>query len=95
MKTVDNMCTVFADGHRASTIILRGKPDSVYIDCYCGKKECVGVWFTKAPPNWNSTEWEKLRQAIMLFLEYGADVSTATPADLDERNDSRAEKSRA
>lgn len=63
-------CRDFKDGHRVVKIMLRGKPDSVYVDCSCGEEGCIGVWFSKPPLGWNPVGWSSVMAAIDVFLEY-------------------------
>lgn len=58
------------NGHRADNIMFRSKPDSVYVECNCGETECIGVWFSKAPLNWDPEGWDNLLKSINAFLDY-------------------------
>lgn len=55
--------------HRASSIEYRGKADSVYITCWCGKVEFAALWYETAPKGWSRRQWPKLIEAVRLYLE--------------------------
>jgi len=63
-------CRHFEGGHRIAKIMLRGKPDSVYVDCSCGEGECIGVWFSQPPAGWSPVGWDSAMAAVRAILEY-------------------------
>lgn len=54
--------------HRVSQIEYRGKTDSVYVTCGCGKVECFATWWDQPPKGWSKRQWPRLIEAIRLYL---------------------------
>jgi hypothetical protein len=71
---MDNTDCDLKNGHQVWTISLRGKPDSVYVDCHCGAGECIGVWFQHPPKGWDPNGWHLIMDAIKKMLDYNEQI---------------------
>lgn len=56
-------CDIHDEGHVPTQITFRGKPDSFFMACSCGKIECVGTWWKSPPPGWVCHNWAELLKA--------------------------------
>jgi hypothetical protein len=54
--------------HFPVSISLRGKTDSVDIECQCGALEAFAVWHTEMPKGWSKRVWWPTMQAARALL---------------------------
>lgn len=57
--------------HIVCKISYRGKKDSVDVECFCGHKDCLAVWYFwdgKCNPGWDKKMWDETGVAIDSFL---------------------------
>lgn len=71
--------------HVITGIDLRGKVDSVYVRCFCGKEELVALWWTAPPRGWNKEQWNRgARWAAQILAESVYVVAAYTPPKIKE-----------
>lgn len=55
--------------HHAQSIASTSKEDAVYLTCWCGYDQMVGVWFADSvPEGWSKRQWQTLFPALQACL---------------------------
>ena len=53
--------------HTVTKIDVAWKPECVIIECHCGKKFGIGLWYNGPPKGWAKTGWNKVIESARLL----------------------------
>ena len=53
--------------HQVVGIDVAWKPECVTIECHCGKKYGIGLWYSSPPKGWAKTGWDKVIQSARIL----------------------------